>query len=246
MQRRELEASDTPKSKWRLRPILPIVYYTGSQRWQTPLSLTEVMDVPGVLARFVPSFDTLFLGVKDTDASDLTKTGHPLGWLLTVLQKEHADKEILWEALQAALSYLDTLEPTQATQYHNAILYLWHLVVFRRPKEEREDFIQLMQAHTHGKEVENMWQTTAEVLIEQGKAEGIEQGKAEGIEQGEKKFAVESILDMLGIRFPSKDVQSLKPQLEEISDLNRLKSLNRATNTTDSFEEFTEMLQNSL
>ena len=44
-----------------------------------------------MLSRFVPTFDTLFLSVKETDASDLTRTDHPLGWLLTVLQKEHAD-----------------------------------------------------------------------------------------------------------------------------------------------------------
>ena len=87
IQRCELEAGDIPRSQWRLRPILPIVYYTGSQRWQTPISLAEMMDVPEVLTRFVPTFDTLFLGVKDTDTYDLTKTGHPLGWLLAVLQQ---------------------------------------------------------------------------------------------------------------------------------------------------------------
>ena len=244
-QRRELADSDVPRSKWRLRPILPIVFYRGAQRWQTPLSLTAVMDVPEVLARFVPSFDTLFLGVKDTDETNLTKTGHPLGYLLTVLQKEHADRDTLLEAMRAAFSYLDTLEPEQAAEFHNAILYLWNLVVFRRPTDEREDFIQLMQAHAHGKEVENMWQTTAEVLIEQGKVEGIEQGKVEGIEQGERKFAVESILDLLGMRFPSEDVQSLKPKLEEISDLNLLKTLNRATYATESFMDFMDMLQNN-
>ena len=57
-QRGELERSRVPRSRWRLRPIIPIVYYTGSQRWETPLSLSALMDVPDVLSRFVPRYDT--------------------------------------------------------------------------------------------------------------------------------------------------------------------------------------------
>ena len=51
-QRREWESTNVPKSQWRLRPILPIVFYTGAQRWHTPLTLTALMDIPGVLTRF--------------------------------------------------------------------------------------------------------------------------------------------------------------------------------------------------
>ena len=75
--------------------ILPIVFYTGEGRWQTPLTLEAIMDVSEALSRFVPKFDTLFLSVKETEAATLTKTGHPLGWLLTVLQQEKADKTAL-------------------------------------------------------------------------------------------------------------------------------------------------------
>ena len=109
-QRREWESNNVPKSQWRFRPILPIVFYTGSQRWQTPLTLNVVMDAPDVLSRFVPTFDTLFLGVKETTEARLTQTDHPLGWLLTVLQKEHADKAVIRTALIEAMSHINTLE----------------------------------------------------------------------------------------------------------------------------------------
>ena len=39
------------------------------------------MRVPDMFSRFVPKFDILFLSVKETDASGLTKTDHPIGWL---------------------------------------------------------------------------------------------------------------------------------------------------------------------
>ena len=183
-QRRELEESGKPKSGWRLRPILPIVYYTGDQRWQTPLSLSAIMEVPEVLSRFVPKFDTLLLGVKDTDPDDLKKTGHPLGWLLTVLQKENADRTSMWETLHKAHTYIATLDTMSDTQKRNAFLYLCFLVLFTRPAEERDDLMQLVRTHIQDKEVENIIMTGAEAFFEQGKMEGIEQGKMEGIEQG--------------------------------------------------------------
>ena len=55
--------------------------------WTVPVSLTALMDVPEILERFVPSFDTLFLGVKETEAEALTQFGHPLGWLLLCASK---------------------------------------------------------------------------------------------------------------------------------------------------------------
>ena len=43
-QRRELASNNIPKSVWRLRPIIPIVFYTGDQKWQTPPSLSTLME----------------------------------------------------------------------------------------------------------------------------------------------------------------------------------------------------------
>ena len=91
-QRREWETEKLPESERCLQPILPILLYTGDRLWTEPVSLTTIMDVPEILERFIPSFDTLFLGVKETEAEVLTQFGHPLGWLLRVLQKEHSDK----------------------------------------------------------------------------------------------------------------------------------------------------------
>ena len=76
--------------------------FTGE--WKAPLSLTALMDIPAVLTRFVPTFDTLLLDVKVTAPEVLTQTRHPLEWLLTVLQHEDSDAPVMRQAL------LDVLE----------------------------------------------------------------------------------------------------------------------------------------
>ena len=136
-------------SKRRLDPILPIVFYTGDRQWTSPLSLTAIMEVPEVLARFVPTFDTLFLGVKTADRETLTKSGHPLGWLLSVLQKESAEKSAISEALVAAVSELGRLDEVQVSQVRQALLYFIQLILHRRSAAEREELIELVKRHRH-------------------------------------------------------------------------------------------------
>ena len=225
-QRRALERDRVPKSRWRLRPILPIVYYTGSQRWETPLSLSAVMDVPEVLSRFVPRFDTLFLGVKEMAPEALTKTDHLLGWLLRVLQADEPDAGSLYDALQAALRYLDTLPAAESVQHKNAILYLYHLILFRRPETEREGLIQLIQSHTTDTEVRNIIMTGAEALIEQG------------IARGAREMLVHNIFTVLSERFSQAEMEPVRASLETVSDPTILNELFRVALHISSVEAF--------
>jgi predicted transposase/invertase (TIGR01784 family) len=243
-QRREWESQSVPKGQWRFRPILPIVFYTGEQRWTTPLTLDAIMDIPDALSRFVPKFDTLFLGVKDTDESELTKTDHPLGWLLTVLQKEQATVEALREALIEALSHINTLDEASAQQRWRAISYLLLLILHRRPFEEHPELTYLLgqyvQQPSDREEVELMAQTMAEHLIEQGKAQGIqqgiEQGKAQGIEQGEIKAKQADVLKILRHRFYTVP-ESLSGEINSIRSLPRLDALLERVLTANTLDE---------
>lgn len=188
-QRREWESERVPKSEWHLRPILPIVFYTGIQRWNTPLSLTAIMETPAALSRFVPTFDTLFLNVKETEASNLTRNDHPFGWLLTVLQQEHSDEESLRVALERAMTRLYQLEGEDSEQLRRAVAYLLLLILHRRPVMEHTDLITILNEHAHGMEVRTMAEAIAGTLLEQG------------IEQGETRAKRNAILKLLQSRF---------------------------------------------
>ena len=227
-QRREWELKNVPKSQRRFRPILPIVYYTGSQRWKTPLTLEAIMDVPHVLSRFIPKFDTLFLSVKETDESILTKTSNPFGWLLTVLQKEDASKEAMSAALIEAMSHIDTLDEAQAHQRQQAISFLVLLILHRRPVEEQEELKALVdryiQQPSDKEELEIMAQTMAEHLVEQG------------IEQGETRAKREVILKVLHARFDTVP-ESVTSEITSIRSLPRLNSLFEKALTAQTLDE---------
>ena len=64
----------------------------------------------------------------------------------------------------------------------------------------------------------------------------------QGIEQGARVSIIESILESLEFRFSARGVEKLKPMLESVETLQRLKELRREALRTYSIETFTQML----
>ena len=234
-ERRQWQEEKRPQREWRLPPIVPIVFYTGKGAWRVPLSLMTLLDIPEVLTRFVPTFDTLLLDVKATAPEELTRTGAPLGWLLTVLQHETSDTPVMRKVLLDALEGLQDLQRQDADQYRRAILYIFLLILHRRDADEHQEFLHILtEAHTQNQEIVNMAESIIELSEQRGHQLGIEQG----IEQGARRTSIESTLAILNTRFRDADVQTLAPALEAIADLNRLKQLNIEASVVDSFYAF--------
>ena len=132
-----------------------------------------------------------------------------------------------------------------------AVYYLYLLVFYKRSVEERADLERLVSEHQEdlnlSHEEATLMQTMAEHYLQQGIEQGIEQGKAQGIEQGieqgARQTSIESTLATLNARFPNTDVNALKPTLEAIQDLNRLKHLNLMASLVDTLNAFREHLK---
>ena len=174
------------------------------------------------------------------------RTDHPFGWLLTVLQKENADKAAMQRALERAMSHLNTLEALEAEQKQQALIYLLLLILHRRPADEHEELITVVDQYTDEMEVETMAQSMAEVLFEEGKVQGIEQGKAEGkaegIEQERRESAIRHILVVLKTKFSADTVNILTPAIENIDDVERLEELLPTAVEAESLETFARIL----
>ena len=228
--RRDWDLKQPPKAERRFPPILPIVFYTGETKWRTPLDFRRLLDLPEALERFVPRFDMLLLDVKDTDTEALTHLNAPLGWLLTVLQKENADTPEIRDALITAIEKLQALQDTYSTHFREALVYFLQLILHRRSPAEHQALIHLVEQHSQHPEVNRMAQSMAEHILEQG------------IEQGARQMSLESTVTILTRRFPDADVNALTPALEAIEDLDRLRALNLEASLAENFRTFQEHL----
>ena len=144
-QRRRWEDNKIPQTQWRFRPILPIVLYTGSKSWESPIKLEALMDVPEELRRFVPSFDTLFLNVKGEEERDFLQMEHPLCWLLAALRQENSDKTTFAQVLRRAVESLSQLPEEELHQWTRAMYYLVLLIYHRRPPTEHIELREIVE-----------------------------------------------------------------------------------------------------
>ena len=80
--------------------------------------------------------------------------------------------------------------------------------------------------------------------IERGIEQGYKQGIEQGIEQGERNNTVESILELLSIRFKIDTTEAIESDIESIDSLERLKQLRRAAAEVRDFAAFMHILQN--
>ncbi len=194
------------------------------------------MENGGVFSRFIPKFDILFLSVKGTDAAELRRTDHPIGWLLTVLQKEHANKEEISEALVAAVRHIDTLDAEHIGQWRRAIFYLYLLIWHRRPTAEHDELKTLVhqevQQSTHREEGEAMAQTMADYLFEQGQ----KQGQILGEKRGETRARREVLLRILRLKFEDIPEPIIK-KVTAMRSLSRLDTLIEKAATTQTLDE---------
>ncbi len=70
----------------------------------------------------------------------------------------------------------------------------------------------------------------------------IQRGMERGMERGARDATIENMLVVLRARFPTADVNAVKPRLEAIADLNRLKELSLEASIAESFNAFREGL----
>lgn len=177
-QLREWEDARTPAAQRRLRPVVPLVFYTGKRRWLEPLRLADRMEAPAELARFIPSWATLFLNLHHTSPETLAGVATAAGYALQVLQAEMAPVAELETVLAEALAGLEGLTEEQAGQWLRVTWFLLLLVFHRRDRGEYTELGRLIQERARASkfrleaEVERMGKSMAQVVEERGEARG--------------------------------------------------------------------------
>ena len=226
-QRRGWEDAKVPESEWRFRPIIPIVLYTGSQRWEMPLRMEVVMDLPQALGRFAPTFDALFLNVKGADAPDFLGQDHPFRLLLELIRQEDSTQADFEGVLRQVVQFLKEL-PEASPQWSRAIYYLILLIYHRRPTDERDTLMdivsQTLAERSQTEEVADMTQTIAEYFIQEGEKRGEERGEKRGEKRGELRAKREVVLKFLRFRFDSIP-SSMEKKIKSVRSVDRLDAL---------------------
>jgi len=226
-----------PLHQWRFCPILPIVFYTGAQRWELPSDIGHLMNLPVLLERFIPRHDTLFLDLKTTEPEQLTKENHPFGWVLQVIQKEEATQEEFKEALHFAVQHLELILPDERANWERLMHFLFAFINHRREQSEQSELFEVVRDAVtdkfHRKEMEKMGKTIAQALIEEGEIKGKIEGKIEGLH--------DAVSLGLELKFGT-DSMSLMDRVRKVESVEKLEKIIKTIKTAKKIEEVEKLI----
>lgn len=223
-QRREWESQKVPLKDWRFCPILPVVFYTGKEKWNSPLELKGLMDLPSLLEDFSPRLKIMFFNLGATPTDQLVKNNHPFEWVLQIIQKENTNVDEFGKALQLAVYNLEFMLPEEQANWERLMFFLVEFIRHRRKQAELPNLFSIVESNVKDayrrEEVRNMSKTGAQALIE----EGMEKGMEKGMELGVIKTKQEDLIKLLNIRF-STIPNGLKKKIKSIRKVDKLDTL---------------------
>jgi len=195
-----------PPPDLRLRPVLPIVFYTGSRSWGALTPLAELIQ--GGTADFadvLPQLRPVFLNLSTVPRTDLETSGGFFGWVLELIRLRHAPVAEFRDTTGRIVDYLEAMAETERERWLLFLSYIDAMVYHDRGaiehKATREVILQAIRSDPRRREVEAMMQTMADVLREKGREEGREEGKEEGRLAEKLQSRQETLVRLLRLRF---------------------------------------------
>ena len=215
-----------------LPPVIPIVVYHGRERWEISENFVGLFEGPEALRPYWPDFryelqDLSRYSIEDVRGGIILRVVSML--LMSIFDPKLSERlpgifRLLneWDDEKSALELLET-----ALRYLSATA-----------KEINDQKIRAALEEAFKKDGGSIMGGFVEKWIEKGKEEGLQ----EGLQEGRQRERRDSILDLLMLRFDATPV-SITNRLEEISDLETLRQLNRRAATADSLSEFEQYLE---
>ena len=162
--------------KGNLPAVFPILLYNGSQKWNVPLNVDELIE-QSIPARFIPSFDYYPIIEQDIPEETLRRVKGLIA--AAVYAEQHRDDVFLRERIDDILDMIRDENPEQFRMFSH-----WLNQMFgKRLKEEDIERI------TNLEEVKSIMKQYAGLMKAQYRQEGIEQGRKDGMQEGRKETA---------------------------------------------------------
>jgi hypothetical protein len=216
-QREEWEKLPRPRPPFRLRPVLPIVLYTGAAPWGSNRTIHDLLDEPRAFHAFAPAWGPLFWNLADHTPEALLATDDAWTKLMAIMRATNPPTPEAGSVFLEAVSRLRPVLEIDRAQWELLTRAIWDWMAARRPPAEIEALRKAaVAAHTDPsarERIEAMAQTAAEAWMEEGKAKGLVEGQVLAIR--------EALRRQLTLKFGALP-EAVRQRIESAADLDRL------------------------
>jgi hypothetical protein len=215
------EQQPAPRPQLVLRPVLPLVLYTGAGRWENNRTLHDLLGKPAEFHGFEPQWGPLFWELAGHSAESLLESGDAWQQVLAVLRAQGDDPADFERIYVEAMRRLQALADQDHVRWYDLMRAILSWGMWRRPRPERQGLLEAAKAAQANvdrqREVGLMGQTIAESIWEEGRATGREEGRAEGQLDLARRLLRESLANRFGT-LP----EAILQRIDAASDVERL------------------------
>ena len=192
-QEREAKRRHGHRVRPALEPVLPVVFYTGTRRWDDVGTLRDLVPAAERIAVDIPTVHPLYLNLPALDADVLETGGGYLGWVLRLVQGRKTPPVKFRRLVARVVRKLEAIPRADEARWRELLVYI-HALIYNARHSAAQPGLQReieasVAAGARQREVTHMGRTIAEDLIERGRAEG------------ERKAARATLIRQLRVRF---------------------------------------------
>jgi predicted transposase/invertase (TIGR01784 family) len=173
---REWSKTHRSLARIRLYPVLPVVFYTGTRRWDSVGRLVDLVETGERFESTIPAMEPLFINLPVIPAETLEAQGGFFGWVLRLIQQRKSRPREFQRLLNRVIQHLESMPQADRRRWLELLSYIMALVYHVREPSEWPSLQQAIedsvQTDEHRQEVFEMRRTIADELKEEGAKEG--------------------------------------------------------------------------
>lgn len=171
-QAREWSKTHRSFARIRLDPVLPVVFYTGTRRWDSVGRLVDLVDTGDQFGNATPAIEPLFINLPEIAAETLESQGGFFGSVLRLVQQRRSRPREFQQLLNRVVQHLETMPDAERLRWLELLSYIMALVYHVREPSERPSLQKTIESSVqtdgHRQEVYEMRRTIADELEEKG------------------------------------------------------------------------------
>ena len=133
---REWSKTHRTLARIRLHPVLPVVFYTGTQRWDSVGRLVDLVEMGERFESATPAMEPLFINLPVIAAETLEAQGGFFGWVLRLIQQRKSRPREFQRLLNRVVQHLETMPQAERRRWLELLSYIMALVYHVREPSE--------------------------------------------------------------------------------------------------------------
>jgi predicted transposase/invertase (TIGR01784 family) len=194
------------KNKTKLKPIIPLIYYHGKERWKLKKLDSYFKDYDLVVQKYLPSYENVFINLTEMPEEQIMKLRNGMLKGALLMQRNHTDPKQL---MQNIINITNSLNPYLHENFIDTI-FVYMVQILETDKETLID--KLIET---SQKLNNKVMSIYDQLIQEGLVKGRIEGRIEGVEEGMEKGIEKTILNAFDNHIPLETIRLITGESAE-------------------------------